>query len=230
MRTGSYSSSPTIYTVNSTGGGSSGSGDSGTLPYVIGQANTNTNTAGSEIQFDKTVFESPQTITLTSSTLVLSETAGPEVISGPGASRLTVSSSDLFLVVRVNSGVTATLAGLTIAHGGGQDGGGVYNAGTLNVSHSAIDNNFSSGGGGIFNVGMLTVSDSTISDNHTSAPISTSGGGIENMGGDVRIVSCTIANNTSTYGGGIRNENGADGRFQHYRGQHSRIYRRRHRK
>ena len=76
------SGSPTIYTVNSTNGGVSGSGDSGTLPYVIGLANADSNTAGSEIQFDPTVFASPQTITL-SSTLELSETAGPEVIDGP---------------------------------------------------------------------------------------------------------------------------------------------------
>ena len=61
-----------------------GSGNTGDLPYVIDQANANTNTAGSEIEFDPSVFDSPQTITL-SSTLALSETDGPEVIDGPGA-------------------------------------------------------------------------------------------------------------------------------------------------
>src|SRR5271157_1024806 len=69
--------SPTIFTVNSTGSGTSGSGTFGTLPYVISQANANTNTDGSEIEFDSSVFSSPQTITL-SATLVLSETNGPE--------------------------------------------------------------------------------------------------------------------------------------------------------
>ena len=54
--------SPTIYTVDSTGNGTSGSGTSGTLPYVISQANANTNTDGSEIEFDPSVFSSPQTI------------------------------------------------------------------------------------------------------------------------------------------------------------------------
>ena len=44
--------SATIYTVNSTSGGTTGSGDSGTLPYVIGLANNNHTTGGSEIQFD----------------------------------------------------------------------------------------------------------------------------------------------------------------------------------
>ena len=42
----------TVYTVNSTGSGSSGTGTSGTLPYVIGQADLNPNLAGSVIQFD----------------------------------------------------------------------------------------------------------------------------------------------------------------------------------
>ena len=61
-----FSGGPTVYTVNSTGNATSGSGDSGTLPYVIGQADLNTNTAGSEIEFDTTIFGSPQTITLSS--------------------------------------------------------------------------------------------------------------------------------------------------------------------
>ena len=84
------SGGPTIYTVDSTGNGTTGTGHSGTLPYVVGQADANTNTAGSEIEFDPTVFASPQTIA-PAGTLVLSEAAGPEVIDGPGASLVTVS-------------------------------------------------------------------------------------------------------------------------------------------
>src|SRR5271165_4567154 len=76
--------SPTIFTVDSTGSGTSGSGTSGTLPYVISQANANSNTNGSEIEFDSSVFSSRQTITL-GATLVLSETTGPEMITGPAA-------------------------------------------------------------------------------------------------------------------------------------------------
>ena len=94
--------SPTIYTVNSTGNGTTGTGNSGTLPYVIGQANANSNIAGSEIQFDPTVFKTAQTITL-SSTLVLSETAGPEVIDGLGESIVTVSGAGAVGVFSVTS-------------------------------------------------------------------------------------------------------------------------------
>ena len=59
------------YTVNSTSGGFSGSGTSGTLPYVIFLANADANpsTNGNEIQFDPSVFATAQTITL-SETLV----------------------------------------------------------------------------------------------------------------------------------------------------------------
>ncbi len=77
------SGSPTVYTVDLTGGtGASTGTDAGTLLYCITQANTNTSTSGSEIQFDPTVFATPQTITLFS-TLVLDETQGPEMIDGP---------------------------------------------------------------------------------------------------------------------------------------------------
>ncbi len=67
-----------------TGSGSSGTGTSGTLPYVIGQADLNPNLAGSVIQFAPTVFSAsnPQTITLTS-TLELGGPSGPMVIDGP---------------------------------------------------------------------------------------------------------------------------------------------------
>ena len=50
------SGSPTPYTVNATSDTGAGSGDTGDLRYCITQANTNTNPAGSLIQFDPTVF------------------------------------------------------------------------------------------------------------------------------------------------------------------------------
>jgi hypothetical protein len=130
--------SPPIVTVNSAGSGTSGSGTSGTLPYVISQANANPNTAGSEIEFDSSVFSSssPQTITL-GATLVLSETAGPEVIDGPGAGIVTVSGSGSVGVFVVDYGVTATLSGLTITGGStAANGGGMDNGGALTPTRS----------------------------------------------------------------------------------------------
>ena len=142
------SGGPTIYTVNSTGMARTGTGDSGTLPYVVGQADVNTNTAGSEIEFDPTVFGSPQTITL-ASTLVLSETAGPEVIDGPGASLVTVSGNNAVEVFSVVSGVTAPLTGLTISGGLAAQGGGLSVAGgTVSLTNVAVINNQAVGADG----------------------------------------------------------------------------------
>ena len=151
----------TIYTVNAITDTGAGSGTTGDLLYCIKQANSNPNTDGSVIEFDPTVFGSPQTITL-SSTLVLSETAGPEVIDGPGASLVTVSGNNAVGVFSVVNGVTATLTGLTISGGStAGNGGGIDNGGTLTVTGCTIDNNaivtFFGGGGGIYNAGTLTV-------------------------------------------------------------------------
>ena len=165
--------SPTIYTVDLTSANGTGSGDAGDLVYVIGLANANPDPAGSEIQFDPTVFGSPQTITL-SSTLVLSETAGPEVIDGPGANLVTVSGNNGVEVFSVASGVTAQPLGpdhlgrLRLAMAAAST-----MRGTLTVTDSTVDNNSESidnggsptFGGGIHNVGTMTVTDSTIDNN-----------------------------------------------------------------
>ena len=156
---------PLIYTVNSTGSGSSGTGTSGTLPYVIGQANMDSNTAGSLIEFDPTVFSSQKTITL-SSTLALSETAGPEVIAGPGRVLVTVSGGGAVRVFSIaNSATTATLSGLTIANGStGTDGAGILNSGNLTLSDSSLSGNTAgTTGGGIENdAGTLAITGSLI--------------------------------------------------------------------
>ena len=55
---------------------------------------------------------------------MLSETAGPEVIDGPGAGLVTVSGGDSVGVFEVESGVTATLSGLTISGGSTTGNGG----------------------------------------------------------------------------------------------------------
>ena len=206
--------SPTIYTVNSTGNGTTGTGDSGTLPYVIGQSNANTNAAGSKIQFDPSVFGSPQTILL-SSTLVLSETTGPEVINGPGTNVVTVSGNNAVQVFAVDTSVTATITGLTIASGSTADnGGGIHNSGTLTVADSAIDKSSAksdfddNGGGGIYNAGKMTVSNSTIDNNVAESFGSENGGGGIYNTGEMTINNSIIENNEAGgigAGGGLFN-------------------------
>ena len=84
--------SPTVYTVNAITDTGADRQPRATCVYCIDQADANTsNTDGSLIQFDPTVFSMPQTITLGSG-LVLSNTAGQTTITGPAAS-LTVSAA-----------------------------------------------------------------------------------------------------------------------------------------
>ena len=76
----SASAAPTVFMVSNTNDSGTGS-----LRAAITNANDNTSPAGSVIEFDPTVFSAttPQTITLTSGKLELSEFPGPEVIDGP---------------------------------------------------------------------------------------------------------------------------------------------------
>ena len=195
----------TIYTVDLTSASGAGSGDRGDLVYVIGLANANPDPYGSLIQFDPTVFASPQTITL-NGTLVLSETAGPEVINGPGASIATVSGGGSVEVFSGGTGVTASLSGLTVSDGSATNGGGIVNAGMLTITDCAIDNNSaltlnSNGAGAIDNVGSMTITDSSIDNNQGDGS-----GGIRNDG-SMTITNCTIAGNSADYGdgGGVNN-------------------------
>ncbi len=188
--------SATDYTVNAITDTGAGSGTTGDLLYCIDQANANSNTDGSEIEFDPTVFGTPQTIML-SSTLTLSETAGPEVISGPDANLVTVSGNNSVGVFLVNGGVSATIAGMTISHGApNSSGDGIDNEGTLTVSNCTIADNsvgYNNVGGGIFNDsdGTLTVSNCTIANSSAY-----SGGGIDNYG-MLTVSDSTIADNSA---------------------------------
>ncbi len=200
--------SPTIFTVDDPGNSASGSGPSGTLPYVISQANANPSADGSEIEFDSSVFNSssPQTITL-ASTLVLSETAGPEVIDGPGAGVVTVSGGGKVQVFAVDSGVTASLAGLTISGGStatSGSGAGVENDGTATLTDCTISGNSTGNdgyGGGLGNDGTATLTGCTIMNNYGE-----NGGGINNAG-TATLINCTVSNNSAFAGGGISSEN-----------------------
>src|SRR5271166_241169 len=140
------------FTVNSLGDTGTGSGLSGDLRYVITQVDQ---TPG-----DNTInFAVTGTITLNSALPVLSNTTGVTDIEGPGANLLTVSGNNAVRVFTVDTGVTATLTGLTISGGStGGFGGGIFNAGTLNVTDCTIADNSD---GGIFSYGALTVSNST---------------------------------------------------------------------
>jgi len=81
-------------------------------------------------------------------------------------------------------------------------GGGIYNAGTLTVTNSNIDQNSAGSGGGIYNAGTLTVTNSTIGNYNVGFIFNgNDGGGIYNAG-TLTITNSTLNNNN---GGGIYN-------------------------
>jgi hypothetical protein len=97
----------TVYTVTNT----SGLADiSGSLPNALSQADGNTDPGGSIIQFSQSVFNKQQAIELRS-TLMLTNSMGPIIIDGPGATLLTVSGNNAVGVLQIAGGVTATLSG-----------------------------------------------------------------------------------------------------------------------
>src|SRR5262249_52957328 len=141
------------FTVNST----SDDGSPGTLRWAIRQAQANRQAA--TIAFSK-LFDAPQTINLTGSPLTLSCPAR-SAINGPGESLLTVNGNNASRVLRITSGSSASLSGLTICGGSvNGDGGGVKNTGgTLALNQVVLRGNSASRGGGLFNDGTTILTD-----------------------------------------------------------------------
>ena len=117
----------------------SGSGDSGDLRYCINQANADDQ--ANTIVFDSTMFSTPQTITLSGGQLELNDTGGTQTITGPAAG-VTISGGGNSRVFQVDSGVTASISGLTISGGSAAgNGGGLANYGTATLTDCTISGN-----------------------------------------------------------------------------------------
>ena len=127
-------------------------------------------------------------------------------IDGPGSSTLSVNGDGSVDIFDIATGVSAKVAGLTIADGGGNyNGGGIYNNGTLTIAGSVMSLNSAAGlGGAISNVGgTLDVTESSLFAN-SAGDI---GGGIFNDVDSTATVSdSTIFYDNADAGGGIANE------------------------
>lgn len=98
-----------------------------------------------EINFD---FPAPVTITLTSGALTLSRNI---TITGPGPEAVTVSGAGLSRLFVVAPGVKARISGLTLRDGRvpvPENGGAIYNQGTLALTNCALVNNRAGNNGG----------------------------------------------------------------------------------
>src|SRR5262245_11452455 len=145
---------PSTFSVTNT----LGDGSVGSLRWAVAQANAR---AGDDtISFDRTAFNTPQTINLGGTQLELTDTTGTTAITGPRAG-VTVSGGGLSRVFQVDPLVTASISGMTITGGsvgGFGSGGGLLNSGTITLTNCTVSGNsvtgeFFSRGGGLLNFG-----------------------------------------------------------------------------
>ena len=186
-----------------------------TLRDAINQANADT---GKDlIVFDRSLFASLQTITLSLGELDITKDLDIIAPRDPltGGDLVTVSGNKASRVFEIETGAKVTLFGLIIADGQviNDDGGGIKNSGTLILDNSIVRSNNSIftplankllSGGGIYNTGTLEVSNSTLSGNSSII-----GGGISNQG-TLIVSNSTLSSNqasqrNSARGGGIYN-------------------------
>lgn len=171
----------------------------GSLRQAIADADN-----GDEIEFDEDV----SVITLTTEPITITQDL---TIAGSGADQLTIQrdiARPAFRIFAISSGADVTIQGVTIANGWSpwtvelQDGGGIYNEGTLTLEDSTLLNNSAErNGGGVYNLGTLTVRDSTFNGNGASGGL---GGGIYNdEQGTLTVESSTFSQN------GVENSGGA---------------------
>ncbi|MEX2317166.1 MAG: choice-of-anchor Q domain-containing protein [Pirellulales bacterium] len=148
------------------------------------------------IVFAASLFASgPATIELGSSLVIDSDVS----ISGPAANLLTID-GDGETVFAVNSGVTATIHGLTVSGGGGEATAGIYSEGSLTLEQSVVSGNSGYYAGGIQQYGgSLEIRQSTISNNFGSNGT----GGVLVRYGSAKIVNSTISGNDGFHTGGL---------------------------
>ncbi len=170
------------------------------------------------ITFDPTLSG---TIVLTDELLIDSNIS----IAKPGTGTITISGNNVSRIFNIAAGTFVSIDNLIIINGKVEgSGGGILNAGTLNLTNSTVSDNTATytgttngnaGGGGIFNTGLLNLQTSTIKNNtalySATADGSVGGGGISNSG-TLTLTNSTVKNNTAQVinlgtasGGGILN-------------------------
>ena len=129
------------------------------------------------------------------------------VIDGKGH---TISAEDLGRIFSIGEGFTVTLTNATLINGKADNGGAIYNDGSLTLSDVKLsDNAADSYGGAVFNNGELVVSDSVFDSNDIvnrgSASVDYGGAAIYNWYDGVLTVSgSNFTNNIKNYKNGDR--------------------------
>ena len=166
---------------------------------------------------DVIVLDAPNDVTATfakaSDELKISDSSGAVSILATGGGSVAFDANGMSRVLNVSARTTLNLGGLTVSGGSSDNGGGIYNAGTLSLDRVRVSQNVASNaGGGIYNVGTLTAQNVLVEGNQSGGH----GGGIYSSGkyskGSPtivqRVVNATIAGNVSGlsefgFGGGV---------------------------
>ena len=173
--------------------------DSG--PGTLRSAITNA-ASGAVITFDPSL--SGATITL-SNTLTVNTNLTIDASALPGG--LQINGNGSVQIFNVASNTFVFLNSLTITNGySTNNGGGIYNGGTLTLTNCTLSGNSATlGGGGIYNhSGTVKLNQCTLSGNSASVAIAY-GGGINNIFGIITLNQCTLSGNIALLGGGIFN-------------------------
>ncbi|GEM_PF-1680956 len=159
--------------------------------------------SGGTVGFASPLFDTPQTITL-SSTIQINKHL---LINGKGGTLLTIDGQNLNRIFSIGSSFSVTITAMRLYRGNaqGQSGGGILNAGSLNLANLIIESCAGLNGGGISNTGALSVNESTLKGNSA-----TSGGGIFTaQGASSYITNSTFSGNNASCCGGALSNNGS---------------------
>ena len=129
-------------------------------------------------------------------------------ITGPGATVLTLDGNkNDHGFFYVGSGATVSISGLTLANGGNEGGGAIFNQGTTTVSNCVFSKNQAGGGGAIYNEGFsnLKVLNTTNQNQvaNVQAAIAVNGGGGTTS---LTLNNCAFTGNQADEGGAILND------------------------
>lgn len=155
------------------------------------------------INFDTTVFNTAQTITLGGTELSIANN-GTLTIDGLGANMLTISGNNMSRVFNISASANVSIYGLTVtgANVTNANGGGiVVNASsTLALTRVVVTDNYGQSGGGILLLANSTVNlfNTTISNNNSAVSSGSIGGGILNQGGTLNVDASTFSGNQDT--------------------------------
>lgn len=132
-------------------------------------------------------------------------------LKGVGSTLVIVDAQNNGQIFSIGAGLTVYMQGMTLKNANNSatdnDGGAIFNQGTLYLEDMKFLNNHTDDmGGAIFNQGNLTITSSTLSGNNvnTARLTGASGGAIASASiGNLSLTDVTFTNNTAKYGGAI---------------------------